>query len=224
MTTVYRVAVRRTATRQVRSQIVVLALLLLPVAAMSQAQSEDLQQEWREIQVEKKRREQGKWWRHLDLDQLNAFIQTGVDVNVADRRGWTPLHSAARFNPDTRIVLALLQAGADVHAKDRSGDTPLHWAAAANANVDIVLSLLEADANVNAVDKFGWLPIHTAAEANPNPEVIRVLLEAGSKRKRRAYFLLFGPRFLLKHNANMSDADKKIAMILLKGGDQRETE
>ncbi|MBT8102298.1 MAG: ankyrin repeat domain-containing protein, partial [Gammaproteobacteria bacterium] len=99
---------------------------------------------------------------------------------------------------------------------NKARDTPLHWAAAENTNVDILTTLIEAGADVNARDRFGWLPIHTAAEGNSNPEVIEVLLAAGSKRNKRAYFVLFRPAFLLKHNANMSDTDKKTAMALLK--------
>jgi ankyrin repeat protein len=108
-----------------------------------------------------------------------------------------------------------LRAGATVDAKDSAGDTALHWAAAENTNVEIISCLLEAGADVNATDKYGWLPIHTAAERNSNPDVIETLLGAGAERDRRAYFVLFRPRFLLKHNSSMSDKDKRVALALL---------
>ena len=199
-------------------RLVMWLLLLLPAVGMSDVADvqAELQQEWLEIQASKDRQRTKRWWQHVDALQIDAFLEAGVEVNVAGKRGWTPVHSAARYNPNPDVLLALLHAGALVDARTRSGDTPLHWAAAENANVEIITALIEAGADVNARDKFGWLPIHTAAESNSNPDVIDTLLAAGSKRKKRAYFVLFRPAFLLKHNANMSEPDKKVAMALLK--------
>lgn len=197
--------------------VVTLMLLLLPVVGTSQGQvsGEDLRLEWLEIQVSKSRETKKNWWRNIDADRLNTFIDAGVEVDVTDRRGWTPLHSAARYNSHPEVLITLLEAGAVVDARDNTGATPLHWAASENANVQITNSLLGADADVNARDKYGWLPIHTAAEGNSNPYVIDTLLTAGAERDKRAYFIFFRPIFLLKHNPNMSDKDKKFAIALL---------
>ncbi len=196
-----------------------LLLLALPTVANARAPDsiQDLLIEWQQVQVKWQRADRAEWWRRLDREQLNAFIDAGVDVTVADKRRWTPLHSAARYSTEPGIVSALLEAGADVGARNRAGDTPLHWAAAENANIDVVRILLQAGADIHQRDKFGWLPVHTAAESNPNPDVIAALLAAGSKRNKRAYFILFRPAFLLKHNGNMSKADKEQAMALLQG-------
>lgn len=198
------------------------ALLIFPSWAISQDQvpDSDIQMEWHDVQTKADRAERRDWWRRLDTDRLSTYIDAGADVNVADRRRWTPLHSAARHNSDPEIVLALLRAGAVVDARNKSGDTPLHWAAAENHKVEILNALIDAGAHVNARDKFGWLPIHTAAESNPNSEIIDALLKAGSKRNKRAYYVLFRPRFLLKHNSRMSKSGKKIAMELLKEADR----
>ncbi|MGI9200577.1 MAG: ankyrin repeat domain-containing protein [Woeseiaceae bacterium] len=140
----------------------------------------------------------------------------GCTEITVDDRGWTSLHQAARYNPNPDCLAKLIAAGADVNAKNKAGDTPLHWAAADNSNVEVVNLLIELGADVNAVDKFGWLPIHTAAERSSNPEVIAVLLQAGSKTDRRAYYVLFSPKFLLKRNDNMSKPDRAAALALLK--------
>ncbi len=192
--------------------------MLIPAAAGSQAPApeQDLLQQWPGIQTGVDRQTRKDWWRSLKLDRLNAFIDAGAEPNIADDRGWTPLHSAARYNPDPGILLALLTAGAFVDARDRAGNTPLHWAAAENPNAAIVASLIAAGANVNARDRFGWLPIHTAADRNPNPAVIGALLAAGANRNRRAYYVLFRPAFLLRRNANVSEEDKKSALALLR--------
>lgn len=97
-----------------------------------------------------------------------------------------------------------------------AGDTPLHWAAAENSNVEILKVLLLAGADVTARDRYGWLPLHTAAEGNSNIEIIEALLEAGSPTHQRAYFLFFTPRFLLKHNDQLSDGDKARVLALLR--------
>ena len=192
-----------------------LALLLTPVHAEIGDSPAALQSAWHEMQTQASRDERGDWWQRLEPDELGAFLAAGVDVNIVDRRGWTPLHSAARYSRDPGCVRLLLDAGASVSAKDRAGDTPLHWAAAENPEVAVLSALLAAGADVNARDRFGWTPIHTAAETNPEPAVIRALLDAGANANSRAYFLLFSPEFLLKHNANMSGADRERAMAAL---------
>lgn len=201
--------------------VAILALVLLPATGMSQelAPEEELRREWLEIQANSDREARETWWQVVGPEQMTAFIEAGAQISVADNRGWTPLHSAARYNSDPAVLSALLQAGAVVHAKDNSGDTALHWAAAENTNVEIVNRLLDAGANVNARDKYGWLPIHTAADRNSNPEVIEALLMAGAERNKRAYYVFFRPKFLLKHNSNMSEKDKKLALALLQEPD-----
>lgn len=199
----------QTVTKQIGVTMLLCLFMLGAAPASGQtASNEELRREWLTIQSSSDRRLQAAWWRELDIHKMRRLADAGVLLDVRDKRGWTPLHSAARFNTDSRILVILLDGGADVHAKDKAGDTPLHWAAAQNTNVQVVRELISAGADVNAVDRYGWLPIHTAVESNANPDIARELLDSGSHRHRRAYFLLFGPRFLLRHNPNMSKHDK----------------
>lgn len=197
--------------------IATVAVMSFPGTGMSQVDPRvrEAQQEWIAIQLESSREDRAAWWRSLDANRLDGYLAAGVDLGVADRRGWTTLHSAARYSGSTEVVTGLLEAGVDVDARDRAGGTPLHWAAAENPNAGIIDALVLAGADVNARDKFGWLPLHSATEGNSNPDVIEGLLAAGAARDKRAYFILFSSRFLLKHNSNMSDVDKAAAMALL---------
>ncbi len=199
-------------------------LLILPVFVMAEVQAgdENMLRHWHHVQVQSHREQRADWWRRLGVERLVAFIDAGADVNLSDKSGWRPLHSAARYSPDPGIVITLLDGNADVGATNRSGDTPLHWAAAENTNVEVLRVLIHAGADVNRRDEFGWLPLHTAAESNSNPEVIEFLLAAGSDKKKRAYFILFSPAFLLKHNARMSNPDKERALAMLRGAGSAE--
>ena len=170
---------------------------------------------WEKIQLEADKDERKAWWQSLDAQDLRIFLDAGADVNLANHRNWTPLHSAARYSTDPVIVATLIEAGAGVNSTDRAGDTPLHWAAAENTNPAVLQALIEAGADVNARDRYGWQPLHTAAEGNPNIEIIETLLEAGAQTNKRAYFMFFKPRFLLKHNANMPEGDRERALALL---------
>lgn len=127
-------------------------------------------------------------------------IRHGADVGARDDKGFTPLHLAARHNPDPAIVSALLEAGAEVNTwatgmghhgsiltsagadpnlRTDRGYTSLHEAVAANSSPDVVLALLEAGADVNAQVE-GKTPLHMALEA-AEPDVVEVLLERGAE-------------------------------------------
>lgn len=91
---------------------------------------------------------------------ITLLTDAGADPNVhlggrrADyRRGYTPLHAAAAYNPAPGIVTALLAAGADLDARDDDGGTPLH-AAWTNRRA-IVEELSQSGADPLARDENG---------------------------------------------------------------------
>lgn len=132
-------------------------------------------------------------------------IRHGADVGARDDKGFTPLHLAARHNPDPAIVSALLEAGAEVNTwatgmghhgsiltsagadpnlRTDRGYTSLHEAVAANSSPDVVLALLERGAEVNAGADGGKAPLRTALWA-ADPDVVEMLLHRGAEANAR---------------------------------------
>jgi len=56
------------------------------------------------------------------------LLSAGADLSARTADGWTPLHSAARWNAYACVEILLAQ-GADVNAVSEGGQTPLHLAA-----------------------------------------------------------------------------------------------
>jgi Ankyrin repeats (3 copies) len=89
--------------------------------------------------------------RRGDAGAVQQLIKSGVDVNVRDSRGATPLlYAAAVGTPE--IMRILIGAGADVNARTSFGATPLIWSAANLAKVKL---LVENGADTNARTKLG---------------------------------------------------------------------
>jgi ankyrin repeat protein len=74
-----------------------------------------------------------------DHDSVEVLLASGVDVNVRDSKGFTPLHVAAELcvfvilfltycRGNTRIILALLAEDTiDTNSLSNSGATPFHY-------------------------------------------------------------------------------------------------
>ena len=59
-----------------------------------------------------------------DLEALKKEVENGMDVNIQNKYGWTPLHVSIRR--DRRDMVAyLLEQGADIDKVDGVGWTPL---------------------------------------------------------------------------------------------------
>ena len=58
---------------------------------------------------------------------VDLLLAAGANPNIADNRGWTPLHIAAFANQE-RLVKALLGKKAGANARTKAGMTPLHLA------------------------------------------------------------------------------------------------
>lgn len=115
-------------------------------------------------------------------DQARAFLDQGVDVNVPNTFGDTPLIWAVTYN-DPDLLRELLEKGADVHHKGSRNRTALHWAARSK-DTTLMILLLDAGAKVQAIDDRFQTPLMKAAAVNNFPGV-RELLGAGAKANRK---------------------------------------
>lgn len=95
------------------------------------------------------------------LKEIQRFLSSGVDVDVRDPEGQTPLLRACRFDQLPAAKL-LINEGASVDASIPNGRSSLHFAAA-SCTPPLVNLLLDNDADIEATDDSGWTPLMCAA-------------------------------------------------------------
>lgn len=85
---------------------------------------------------------------------MSQLIRSGVNINVADANGWTPLHFAAELKTELMVAI-LVRAGAHLEARNSFQETPLLVAAITENNIDMVYKLVALGADINARDNEG---------------------------------------------------------------------
>lgn len=143
-----------------------------------------------------------------DLDTVRLMLEQGVDVNLRDRNGNTPLFLASRWG-HFQVAQFLVQCGADVNIKCAKGSTPL-WAAANKKAIEIIHLLLENGAEMNLaaasvlddmsffknyfetggdvnkkIGKNGLSLIHVVASKGAKREIIELLIANGANVNER---------------------------------------
>ena len=142
-----------------------------------------------------------------NLAEVERFIDEGVDLELKDLNGYTPLMHAVK-QQNTELVKLLAEYGANVDTSDGLEDTPLVWAssmkneaivkvllehgadpdkgnfsplmwAAYYGNLRLVKMFLESRANLNSRTNEGWTALMWAAERG-NLQVIWELLKRGA--------------------------------------------
>jgi len=96
------------------------------------------------------------------VDMFLAF--NGINADIPDQDGLTPLHWAAEKG-NLHIVSRLLRAAPNINARDWCGKTPL-YSAVYNEHSDVVTALLTAGADVRIANKQGVTPLHIASFSN----------------------------------------------------------
>ena len=100
-------------------------------------------------------RTESKFLAHVnsgDTKDVKKYLDKGVNVNLQDEPGMTPLHHAVNGNwngTNLETIELLISRGANVNAIDDTHHTPLHMC----NNKEIAELLIDSGANVNAKTK-----------------------------------------------------------------------
>lgn len=112
-----------------------------------------------------------------DFEMLKMLVEiSGVDVNVKDEVGYTPLMRVAECG-NVEAAELLLDKGADPNCADEYGVTVLMIAAAYN-ELELVKLLEARGVDINAVDDSDMNALDYAIK-NKNQEIVEFLKEKG---------------------------------------------
>ena len=113
------------------------------------------------------------------------LVEQGLDINIPDYYGATPLYRQATMGRDT--VKLLLELGADIGKPNTYGETPLH-VAAEFFHPKTVKLLIDKGADVNAKNDMGRtslasvLMVCRGIYIAQTAEIASMLLDAGAKK------------------------------------------
>lgn len=114
------------------------------------------------------------------LDFFKYLVQIGVEPNVTNKEGYTPLHNLAYSNKDMATLNYFISKGVNVNQQNKDGNTALMNASSWNS-VEAVTLFAEKTKNINHKNKKGQSAL-TKAMRN-TPEVIAYLLQKGADVK-----------------------------------------
>jgi ankyrin repeat protein len=112
------------------------------------------------------------------FSMVSVLLERGVNPNVKDDKGGTPLFYAEGAK-DVQIMELLIAQGGDVNARDYDGYTALHWAAMAG-HAGTVAVLLRGGADTEVLANDGTTALHIASYSGCDVEVPRLLVEYGA--------------------------------------------
>ena len=113
---------------------------------------------------------------------VKQHLADGIDINLKDEFGYTPLHKAVNSRY-FEIAELLIAEGADVNAKNNWGSTPLHMAVSKHWG-DAIELLIDNGGHINAKDNTGRTPLDNAQDIiidQWKEKVITVIRKHGGK-------------------------------------------
>jgi serine/threonine-protein phosphatase 6 regulatory ankyrin repeat subunit A len=113
------------------------------------------------------------------INKIEAAINCGADIEIADEGGVTPLMQAIDGNK-FKVVKFLLSHGGNANAQDENGRTPLMYAAE-KGNVSIVKLLLKSGAKIDTRRSVEDMTALGEAFLHNQHNIMKVLLMNGAK-------------------------------------------
>jgi hypothetical protein len=113
-----------------------------------------------------------------DVNEVESILSRGMDVNIRNRRNWTPLHTAVD-GQQKEIVQLLLDKNADVNLTNNNGETPIHLAVKSGQK-GIVELLIEKGADLNITNARFENALSLAKKAG-HTEIAELLVSHGAK-------------------------------------------
>jgi ankyrin repeat protein len=113
-----------------------------------------------------------------NLKAVNLFLLSGMDPNLYDRSGYTPLIFAIRRN-HPRIIETLIEGGANPNLPDGRGYLPLNYAIL-QGSPELVKLLLKKGADPNRRDNDGFTALALAQKKN-DPALIEIIQKYSGK-------------------------------------------
>ena len=140
-------------------------------------------------------------------------VQGGGDIHRRGEHGNTPLHFAAGYAANPRVLDKLIGAGLGANAPNYNGTKPLHYAVGFNDDPAFITILLSAGADLEGRNGIGFTPLHFATANNENPVMLTALLSAGADLHSE-----HGLRGTALHVAAAFNANPEVAQILIDAG------
>jgi len=112
-----------------------------------------------------------------DRRAVALFLEAGVNSEISNERGWTPLMLAA-FNGQDDVIRVLIKHQANMNSRDLLGNTALHWAADSGKTSSSKL-LIDFHAEIDAVNNSGFTPLLQASKGR-HLGVVLLLIDSGA--------------------------------------------
>ncbi|KAL9620310.1 MAG: hypothetical protein Q9160_005109 [Pyrenula sp. 1 TL-2023] len=160
------------------------------------------------------------------------LLKAGLDVNLRDSVGETPLHLATRRVKSIRMLQLFLQYAADVSIADSQGNQPLHIAPTS----EMIRALVDAGADLDARQIDGRTPLlaHVNGNMYGPDESIETLVKLGADvnaqdENGNSALLMSMCRYsdslckiLLDHGADVNVRNRKSEGLLHKSGEHND--
>lgn len=157
-----------------------------------------------------------RWHRQTILEMI---LEPGIEINVHDNDGATPLQTAFLHN-NLDTAKCFIEYGADVNESSsiKTGAKIIHKMVT-TGRLNAANILIECGASINSADKMGRTPLHLAMIRN-DPSMAKLLLEKGAEidacdhngiNSLHLSIIYQHPditKLLIQYNANISFKDK----------------